>query len=55
MGVAWAMILDNRDMAVENKQELAVREPSIKKGDITYDNVLVLCEKFEANCQRYNP
>ena len=38
-----------------NSLILNERNVPIAKSEITYDNVLVLCEKFDATCQRYIP
>lgn len=54
-GIAWAQIMENTAQSIENAKELAVREAPVKKIDVTYDNVLILCEKLDASCVRYNP
>jgi len=51
MGLAWGMILDNRQQALENKIELEKRAEPISLIPIIYKNQIIICTSLGVNCE----
>jgi hypothetical protein len=51
LGLAWGIIEDNREMAIENRQEIVKNRANIDLIPPIYKNQIKICTALNVDCQ----